>query len=456
MKLDKFRVHFGGVGKWNERRWAMQKTRRVASAVAGCALALGVLGAVSAAHAAQPKLPTSDKPAAILVWPKIVVDTSDQLATSNGPTDTLIQLSSAVPISAVHNASVGFGVKQAHCFYVNATGHCSNSPSTGCQSFEDCTIAGPAGDITGSCDPGWSETDFDIRITPEQPLAWLASEGLRNLPLPNPGFCSNDNRIVCTTDDRCGGFHCVLGASNSGSGIPPVAEDPFMGSLTCIEFDPTTNPAQPDTSPTANSIFGNAAIEVVLDGTDGHVDVQKYNAIGIQKLCNDAGTDCTQGAPVTDVLQLDGVIYQGCPARLVLNHLFDGSDDPMGADNGTVSTDLTLVPCGNDFLSQIPGQVTAQFLVFNEFEQRFSTSANVDCFFEKELSNIDTPNASNSIFSRNVEGTLAGQTIIRGVGSAATGNGLLGVAREFVGVNGAAYNLNEKAVSTTADIITIP
>jgi hypothetical protein len=452
MKLDKFRVHFGGVGEWNERRWAMQKTRRVASAVAGCGLAL-VLGAVSAAHA-QPVLPTSDKPAAILVWPKIVVDTSDALATSKGDTDTLIQLSSAV---STHRSSTLdlLGVKQAHCFYVNATGHCSNNPSQGCQSSDDCLI----GDVRGSCDPGWSETDFDIRITPEQPLAWLASEGLRNLPLPNPGVCSNDSRIVCTSDDRCGGFPCILQPSNSGSGIPPVAEDPFIGSLTCIEFDPTTNPAQPDTSPTANSIFGNAAIEVILDA-DGQVDVQKYNAIGIQKLCvpTDGGIDCTVGGPVTDVLQLGGTgaAYQGCPARLVLNNLFDGSDDPMDAGNGVVTTDLTLVPCGNDFLSQTPGQVTAQFLVFNEFEQRFSTSTNVDCFFESEISNIDTPNASNSIFSRSVEGTLAGQTIIRGVGSAATGNGLLGVAREFVGVNGSAYNLNEKATSTTPDVITIP
>src|SRR5512140_418953 len=137
MKLDKLRVHFGGVGEWNERRWAMQKTRRVASAVAGCGLAL-VLGAVSAAHA-QPVLPTSDKPAAILVWPKIVVDTSDSLSTSTGDTDTLIQLSSVVPTTGSPTSNIA-GVKQAHCFYVNATGHCSNAPTTGCLSSDDCVV----------------------------------------------------------------------------------------------------------------------------------------------------------------------------------------------------------------------------------------------------------------------------------------------------------------------------
>src|SRR5262245_52874266 len=95
MKRDGFRVHFGG-GEWNERRWAMQQTRWIASAVTGCglALAMSVLGGVSVARGAQPVLPASDKPAAILVWPKIVVDTSDALSSSTGSTDTLIQLSS--------------------------------------------------------------------------------------------------------------------------------------------------------------------------------------------------------------------------------------------------------------------------------------------------------------------------------------------------------------------------
>jgi hypothetical protein len=458
MKLDKFRIRFGGVGEWNERRWAMQKTRRVASAVAGCgvALALGVLGTVSAAHAAQPVLPTSDKPAAILVWPKVVVDTSDNLSTSTGSTDTLIQLSSVVPTTGSATLNIA-GVKQAHCFYVNATGHCSNGAGTGCLSSDDCAI----GTTIGVCTPGWSETDFDVRLTPEQPLAWLASDGLRNLPLSKPGFCSNNGAIVCNSDNQCGGFTCVLQASNAGSGVPPTPEDPFVGSLTCIQFDPTTNPADPDTTPSANSLIGNASIEVVLN-PDGDLDIQKYNAIGIQKLCTfppSAPAVCTLGASTSGgILQLGGgnAAYQGCPARLVLNHFFDGAEDPIGAGNGLTSTDLTLVPCGNNFLTQTPGQVTAQFLVFNEFEQRFSTSTNVNCFYESEISNIDTPDSGRSIFSFNVAGTLAGQTIIRGVGSSSTGNGLLGVARVFIGDNGAAYNLNERGTSTTPDIITVP
>lgn len=430
----------------------MQKTRRIASAVVGCGLALGALAGVAVAK--QPALPASDKPAAILVWPKIVVDTNGVLDSSTGSTDTLIQLSSTVATRNSKSLDLA-GMKQAHCFYVDATGHCSNNPSTGCLSSDDCFFGG----VYGSCDPGWTEVDFNVRITPEQPLAWLASQGLHNgdLPIPVPGTCSNGK--PCMTNDDCGGFTCTPQPSNVGTGVPPTPEDPFVGSLTCIQFNPLTNPPTPDTTATANALIGNASIEVALESTGG-ADVQKYNAVGIQKLCNfnssGAVTDCSVNGPVTDTLQLGGTnpAYQSCPARLILNHLFDGAEDPLGA-TGEVTTDLTLIPCGNDFLRQIPGQVTAQFVVFNEFEQRFSTSANVDCFYESQISNIDTPNNSRSIFHYNVAGTLAGQTIINGVGSAATGQGLLGVARVFYdGENGAAYNLNEKGASS--DIITIP
>lgn len=432
----------------------MQKIKRVASAVVGCGFALCALSGIASAQ--QPQLPASDKPAAILVWPKIVVDTGDVLKTSVGPTDTLIQLSSAVATRGSKTRDLP-GLKQAHCFYVDATGHCSNDPTTQCLSSDDCVLTGLG---IGSCDPGWTEVDFDIRITPEQPLAWLASQGLQgnDVPITAPGTCSNNNRISCTSDERCGGFTCNLQPSNAGTAVPPTPEDPFVGSLTCIQFDPNSNPATPDVSLTANALFGNAAIEVVLDDTGG-VDVQKYNAVGIQKLCTtDGPPSCNVGGPVNDVLQLGGTnaAYQGCPARLVLNHLFDGAEDPFPG-SGPSSTDLTLVPCGNDFLRQVPGKVTAQFLVFNEFEQRFSTSATVDCFLESLLSNIDTPDNSRSIFHVNVAGTLAGQTIIRGVGSAPTGQGLLGVARVFLDdINGAAYNLNEKGTSTVPDLITIP
>jgi hypothetical protein len=106
-----------------------------------------------------------------------------------------------------------------------------------------------------------------------------------------------------------------------------------------------------------------------------------------------------------------------------------------------VGTDLTLVPCTEDFENQSPeiARTTAQFLVFNEFEERVSTSIPVQCFKETRLSDIDTNGTGQherSLFSAGVEGTLTGQIRILGVSaskvpSTLAGYGLLGVAEEF-------------------------
>ena len=111
------------------------------------------------------------------------------------------------------------------------------------------------------------------------------------------------------------------------------------------------------------------------------------------------------------------------------------------------------------------GQVTtvAQLLVFNEFEQRFSTSNHVNCFERTTLSDIDsapgTTGDAQSIFNVAVEGTLTGQTRIRGVPSNQPDHGLLGVAEEAYS-NGfsTAFNLhyNDQRADGDGDSITIP
>jgi hypothetical protein len=86
-------------------------------------------------------------------------------------------------------------------------------------------------------------------------------------------------------------------------------------------------------------------------------------------------------------------------------------------------SELSLVPCTQDFLRQAIPHVTAQFLVYNEFEQRFSTSRAVDCLLSGPISRIDTSQPNRSIFSASVAGTVAGQTRITGVNG-----GLIGAA----------------------------
>jgi hypothetical protein len=414
-------------GEWNERRWAMVKMARLGSAGALLGLGVCLLAQVPSARA----LTTSDRPAAILVWPKIVV--------ADG-TDTIIQISNTSRTDR----------KQAHCFLINANGHCADTDAV-CSSALNC----PSRAGFATCVPGWSETDFDIYLTKDQPLAWNASAGLSgaDLPITVNGFCDYPPTRACTHDSECGS-KCMTVQNNLGTGIPPVPEIPFVGELKCIEFVPG-NPPVPDAS---NTLLGEATIESMTGPNNDVPDLQKYNAVGLQA-CAAADRPCgpnATSAPTLPNLQLGGDAstqeYQGCPTTLILNHLFD-----VGR---RLVTDLTLVPCGDDLLRQNPGMATAQFLVFNEFEQRFSTSKTVRWFFESQLSRIDTPDPDRSIFSYAISGTLAGQTRIKPVGDAPTGRGLVGIARQLFtdrGISaGAAYELHQQGNPTQPDIITVP
>lgn len=425
----------------------MLNSTRVAfrGALAGLVAGVALLGVVPAARAVT----TADKPASILVWPRIKVDTLGRF-NAGIPVNTLVQLTNTSSVQ-----------KQAYCFYVNANSHCLNNPSLVCETPADCPVNGGF----APCVPGWSEIDFVVNVTQNQPLGWYASEGLRRgqFPLEGPGLCTTPPGRPCTRDQDCGfpNGRCQLGQTNLGSGIPPVPEDPFIGSLKCIQFDASVNPPVPDQSPTRNALVGHGTIltsPTLIE--QGAPDAAKYNAVGIR---------ATGTAVVGDVLNIGGPVatrnYDPCATTLILDHLFDFATDPVQVGTeppNQVLSNLTLVPCGDDFLTQTPGRVTAQFLIFNEYEQRFSTSRLVDCLFDSQLSLIDTRNPVRSIFSAFVSGTIAGQTRIRGVGTAPTGRGLTGVAvlqTDQPSGPSAGYSLQQQGNPTNGvppDVITLP
>jgi hypothetical protein len=362
----------------------------------------------------------SDQAGAILVFPKIVVDTADPPATLRGRVDTLIRISntSDQPITL-------------KCFYVNANGHCSNSPTTICTPGL-IGASSPCGS-SGICLPGWQEADFRVNLTALQPVGWLASEGAV--------ACEE----VFGTGLPCfplGGAGPELPNTNGGSRVPPVSEDPFVGELRCIAVDRNDVPVE------RNDLKGEA--ELVRVGAEV-VDVLAYNAVGIPALPRTNNRD--------NVLVLGGESpeYSSCPNVLILDHFFDGAEDPVSGNQ--VVTDLTLVPCTQNYLTQQPVTTPVQFLVFNEFEQRFSTSRRVTCFQEFRLSTIDTASPDRSIFSAAVAGTLTGQTRIRGVANndKTQGHALLGLAEEFrVGGGGAAFNLHFSGTRQQSDFIYLP
>jgi len=379
----------------------------------------------------------SDAGAGVLVYAKIVVD--DQ-------TDTVVQVAnqSASPTAA-------------HCFYVNANRRCTNTGAV-CSGSTDCFDASSG--FTGACLPGWIEVNFDVLMTPNQPLAWSAAQGL-GFKQPAGLFYGN---VPCP-----GGLLNTCPGSNAGTRVPPVGETPFVGELKCIESDPTTRLPRPCntndcTGPGVccrNDLIGSASVESLT--FEGDIDVERYNAVGLRSAgFNDGDNVLTIGGSGTGPAAPE---YQPCAQVVVFNHLFDGATDPI-VDTGLYAhSTLALVPCTEDFAEQQVPQVTAQFLVYNEFEQRFSTSRSVNCLLDTPISLIDTSQPERSIFSASVAGTVAGNTRITGVNGGIIGSATLAFC-PITGCTdpasgepqalGAGYDLNQFSDRVDADIIRIP
>jgi hypothetical protein len=222
----------------------------------------------------------------------------------------------------------------AHCFYVN-------------------------GDVVNG-QPLWQVTDFELVLTRQQPTHWAASQG----------------RAVNPLDDQRG--------IDPGL-VPPVAPG-FTGFLTCVE---TTSDGTPVSG---NSLIGAAAVGAV-EGAAGANAVGKYSAVAIPG-CLSSNGPCGSGGTANNgdnVLELNNQEYAQCPGGLYMNFLSEGSSDPVidGAGNApsTVSTNLSLVPCGVDFENLEPTTTNISVEIRDEFETRSSLSSgiNVDCYFDAAL-----------------------------------------------------------------------
>jgi len=313
------------------------------------AVALGALLLASVASADEADVST-ERSGSIVVFPKIVWD---------GTRDTIVQIS-----------NTGNPMVHAHCFYVNASPVDPSLPPS---------VLNP---------PQWQETDFDIWLTRQQPTHWVVSTGRRPFIFDDFG-----------TD----------GAGLDPGLVPPVPLG-FRGELKCIQTDESGA-----VSP-GNKLKG----EATLRRFDG--DVSRYNAIALQ------GNPNLSGASIGNDLQLNltssnpGGEFSACPDKLLFDHYADGVSDPVidqigsctsvcfgGPNNGApcstnsdcgttsstarclacpIQTTLTLVPCSEDFENQVPGRVTVQFDIINEFEEHLSASTTVDCFLDIPLSQI--------------------------------------------------------------------
>ncbi len=328
---------------------------------------------------------TSDRPAAIVTFPHVVVDSANGV-------DTFLQLANADFSNPV----------DLQCFLEDTNSHCSDDNSV-CDTAADCASA--------MCEPGWQVSDFTIRLTGGQPFGWQASAGAASLPHP----------------------------SNLGS-IPPVQEDPFRGLLRCIVVDATGTPLD------SNVLKGAATVERYQSGVA--LDAARYNPIGLQAI---------PGANNGDNELVLGTEYESCPATVLVNHFSDFATDPM-THSSEILTDLILAPCSGDFFFQQPGAAVVQFLVYNEFEQRFSTSRALSARHDGQLSLIDSAIPSRSIFSAGVLGTLSSQTRLNSFGAGVVGVAVerhLAIGQPAGTSAAAAFNLHSQGQRTEPAVLLI-
>jgi len=116
-----------------------------------------------------------------------------------------------------------------------------------------------------------------------------------------------------------------------------------------------------------------------------------YGAIGFQRLVPGFASN---------VIELDGSEYEACPDRLHFQ--------VFTRKSGVTPSQLILIPCSQDLLTQTPTQSTVQLAIINEFEQVFSSSFRLSCLTSMSFSGLST--LSNATL-----GTNTAHLVVRGV-----------------------------------------
>ena len=295
-----------------------------------------------------------------------------------------------IQISNVTNSTV-----YAQCWYVN-----------GALLFPDLP-PGPGNP------PLWVTFDFTLTLTHNQPTNWVVSRGRPVDPL-DPGCRANPDKFDCY-------------GAGTDPGLVPAVVDGFEGALLCIQTDASGAP-----------FSGNALIGEVTLNDGASVDVSKYSGIGF------TGFDTNNG----DNTLVLGAEYSGCPQTWILDHRTDGME-VAGVSGSQLRTDLTVMPCSNNFDTEIAETVTLQLSVIDEMEQAYSASTIVTCWATISLS------ALNPVFM--AVGTPTAQTRLR---PSLTSGGFLIVAEEFRSTSGpdpvtasAAVNAYVEGVRASPDLI---
>jgi hypothetical protein len=398
---------------------------------------------------------TTERSSSLLVFPRIVANIP--MLVPGTPIDGLLLLADTqIEIVNTSNSLV-----RAHCFYVNG----------GLANPEE-----PEGPLNP---PLWQEVDFTISLTRQQPTTWSVARG----------------RPVDPTDPSCTRTNQFCVNAGFDPGLIPPMPPAFEGELKCVEIDDSGAPLS------GNHLIGTAVVKELsigeaADGQTGLFGDSGYNAIGFQALenngdgrlilgggqCSGAGPengnicredeDCGSAAPC--VLE-----YDACPETWILNHQPDGAPELVLEDSvggvlpSAVETELTIVPCTQNFETQVPTSVTLQFLTTDEFEQQFSVSTTITCWASFRLAEVGATALTFAGYAfPDPQGTMFLQTRLRS--AAATPFGVVMVATEYhlapsstseddMGnpiqfrlASPAAFNLHVEGERPVPDVVTIP
>lgn len=239
--------------------------------------AVAALLALLSAQSAPAASPPQRLPSAVLIWPLVDVEGGGSI------TDTQIEL---VNLSS---RSILLG-----CIYV-----------------------------TDTC----NAIDFQVRLTPNQPISWLASRGVFS------GFTA----------------------------VPPFHS---TGELKCF-----VRPDDDVSIAAHNAIQGRAAVF----GSDGQTI--GYSAVGFLRLVD---------GPLTNEINLDGSTYTQCPDEQHFVFLATETDPPDPASE----SELVVASCAEDLQNLVTKPTVIQFQIFNEFEEQFSASTSVTCSARRLLRQV--------------------------------------------------------------------
>lgn len=294
----------------------------------------------------------NDQAGSLVIFPKVV---------ANGERDTVIKLTNRSNMLAT-----------AHCFYTNALGTCSDFGNS-CINDSDCD--------GGICEVDWQVTNFDIRLTAQQPTFWRVSTGrFGNLLYPSCTMGSSCSCQVAVNGSlECPGFDAAPAGGVGSIAVPGVGED-FVGELRCYQ---TTD--EFTALPWAgNVLVGEALIQTLSTG-----QTSAYDAVHIT--ANQAGNNYD--------LMLDNNEYNACPEQLIFAHRGEGAQRSIAGDTVTFNNELTLVPCSALYEAATPVVANVSFYAYDELEVRVSRDGvPVTCFSNVRL---DDPIIFGSVFDAN-------------------------------------------------------